>query len=178
LAASEWSPPVNDGDRTLRGRVIVLESRSRSSASPFAQVQLYVELENYSSVMREPIQVYFDPAGLSFEVLDADGKSIPTSPTGGSGARIPPCSVVLPHDSSIRLRANPPGWGRGESQELVLPLLPWERQYWRLPPDREYHLVGKWKLAAPAETSADGRAAWNGELSFPKTRIQASAKRR
>jgi hypothetical protein len=174
IAASDWSEAVESHDRLLRARVMVLEGRSRAYAGPDAEVLLYVEIENANSAWGKPLKVYFDPgAGLKFEVLDADGKPIPTSPTGGSGGDVGPDWIAIPYDSSVRLRANPGGWGRGKNTDLVLPLRPWQSQYWRLPADGEYYLQGTLKISPPTEDDIERIDDWRGELKFPKTKIAA-----
>ena len=174
IAASDWSESVASHDRFLRARVLVLEGRSRAYAGPDAEVLLYVEIENANGAWGKPLKVYFDPgAGLKFEVLDADGKPIPASPTGGSGGDVGPGWITIPYDSSVRLRANPGGWGRGKSTDLVLPLRPWQQQYWRLPPDGEYYLQGTLKISPPSEDNIEHIDDWRGELKFPKTKITA-----
>jgi hypothetical protein len=174
IAVSEWSESVESHDRFLRARVLVLEGRSRAYAGPDAEVLLYVEIENANGAWGKPLNVYFDPAkGLNFEVLDADGKPIATSPTGGSGGDVGAGWFTIPYDSSVRLRANPGGWGRGKSADLVLPLRPWQLQYWRLPADREYYLQGTLKISPPTEDDIQHIDDWRGELKFPKTKITA-----
>jgi hypothetical protein len=173
IAMSDWSEPVENHDRSLRARVLVLEGRSRAYAGPNAEVLLYVEIENANSAWGKPLNVYFDPAkGLNFEVLDADGKSVPHSPSSGSGGDVSTCWITIPYDSSVRLRANPGGWGRGkDSTDLVLPLRPFQGQYWRLPPDKDYFLTGSLKISPPTEDTIQHIDDWRGELKFPKTKI-------
>jgi hypothetical protein len=175
IAISDWSESVENHDRSLRARVLVLEGRSRAYAGPNPEVLVYVEIENANSAWGNPLNVHFDPAkGLNFEVLDADGKSVPRSRTFGSGGDVGKCWITIPYDSSARLRANPGGWGRGkESTDLVLPLRPHQGQYWRLPPDKDYYLTGSLKISPPTEDAIEHVDDWRGELKFPKTKIAA-----
>jgi hypothetical protein len=175
IAISDWSESVESHDRTLRARVLVLEGRSRAYAGPGAEVLVYVEIENTCGAWGNPLRVYFDAEqGLNFEVLDADDNSVPHSPTGGSGGDVHAGWISIPYDSSVRLRANPGGWGRGAGMtDLVLPLRPHQGQYWRLPADKDYYLQGKLKISPPTEDDFEHRDDWRGELKFPKTRISA-----
>ena len=92
IAASDWSESVESHDRSLRARVLVLEGRSRAYAGPDAEVLVYVEIENTNSAWGKPLNVYFDaPKGLNFEVLDANDKPVPHSPTFGSGGDVGTC---------------------------------------------------------------------------------------
>jgi len=174
IASSDWSESVYNHDRSLRARVLILEGRSRAYAGPDAEVLVYVEIENTNSAWGEPLRVYFDPSqGLNFEVLDADQKPVPPSPTGGSGGDVGPCWLTIPYDGSVRLRANPGGWGRGKDTALVLPLRPMQGQYWRLSPEQDYYLTGSLKISPPTDNDIEHIDDWRGELTFPKTKIAA-----
>ena len=81
--------------------------------------------------------------------------------------------ITIPYDSSVRLRVNPGGWGRGKSTDLVLPLRPMQGQYWRLPPEKDYYLTGSLKISPPTEDKIEHFDDWRGELKFPKTKIPA-----
>jgi hypothetical protein len=92
IAVSEWSEEVVNHDHFLRARVLVLEGRSRAYAGPSTEVLVYIEIENANGAWGEPLKVYFDaPSGLNFEVLDAEEKPIPQTPTGGSGGDVGKC---------------------------------------------------------------------------------------
>ena len=173
IAVSDWSESVVSHDRSLRARVLVLEGRSRAYAGPDAEVLVYVEIENTCGSWHDPLKVYFDAKGLSFQVLDDKDKPIPPTPTGGSGGDVGTTWVTIPYDSSVRLRANPGGWGRGKSTDLVLPLRPMQGQYWRLPPDQDYSLSGSLKISPPTKDTFEHSDDWRGELKFPKTKIPA-----
>jgi hypothetical protein len=151
MAVSDWSESVVSHDRSLRARVLVLEGRSLAYAGPDAEVLVYIEIENTCGSWRDPLKVYFDAQGLNFQLLDDADKPIPPKPTAGSGVDVGTSWVTIPYDSSVRLRANPGGWGRGKSTELVLPLRPLQGQSWQLPPDKEYYLTGS-RFPRPQKT--------------------------
>jgi len=177
IAISDWSESVYSHDRSLRARVLVLEGRSRAYAGPDAEVLVYVEIENTNGAWGEPLNVYFDAAnGLNFEVLDADDQPVPRTPTGGSGGDVGACWIAIPYDSSVRLRANPGGWGRGKAKDLVLPLRPLQGQFWQLPPDVDYYLTGSLRISPPTDDDIEHIEDWRGELTFPKTRIVAEVR--
>jgi hypothetical protein len=174
IAVSDWSKSVESHDRSLRARMLVLEGRSRAYAGPDDEVLVYVEIENSNSAWGKPLNVYFDaPKGLNFEVLDANDKPVPHSPTFGSGGDVGSCWITIPYDSSVRLRANPGGWGRGKSTDLVLPLRPMQGQYWRLPPEKDYYITGSLRISPPTEDKIEHFDDWRGVLKFPKTKIPA-----
>jgi len=175
IAVSDWSEPVENHDHFLRARVLVLEGRSRAYAGQGTEVLVYVEIENANGAWGEPLKVHFDaPQGLNFEVLDADEKPVPQTPTGGSGGDVGKCWITIPYDSTVRLRANPGGWGRGNESDVVLPLRPHQGQHWRLPPGKDYYLQGSLKISPPTEDDFEHRDDWRGELKFPKTKIAAA----
>ena len=174
IAISDWSESVYSHDRSIRARVLIMEGRSRAYAGPDAEVLVYIEIENTTGAWGEPLNVYFDPAqGLSFEVLDADEKLVPASPTFGSGGDVGPCWITIPYDGRVRLRANPGGWGRGKDTAVVLPLRPLQGQYWRLSPEQDYYLTGSLRISPTTDDDFEHRDDWRGELALPKTRIAA-----
>src|SRR5262245_23436344 len=121
IAISDWSKSVYSHDRSLRARVLVLEGRSRAYAGHDAEVLVYVEIENTNGSWGKPLNVYFNAdKGLNFEVLDADNKPVLRAPVAGSGGDVATCWITIPYDSSVRLRANPGGWGRGKDTAIVL----------------------------------------------------------
>lgn len=174
IAASEWSKPVESHDRFLRARWLLLEGRSRAYAGPGTEVLLYVELENANGAWGEPLRVYFDAAkGLQFDVIGADGKPVPPSPTGGSGGDVGPGWITIPYDSTVRLRANPGGWGKPADAALALPLRPMQGRYWlfRELPASDLLLTGKLTISPPSEDTIEHRDDWRGTLEFPSTKL-------
>src|SRR5687767_3099116 len=131
IAMSEWSKPVESHDRFLQARWLLMEGRSRAYAGAGKEILLYLELQNANGAWGEPLRVFFNaPEGLKFELLDADGKVVAPSGTGGSGGDVGAGWITLPYDSTVRLRANPGGWGTPSDAFLALPLRPMNGQYW------------------------------------------------
>jgi hypothetical protein len=155
VAIGDWSEPAGG----LRGRLLV--SRGRVLGDGKARETLvYVELQNVADAGEQ--SVYFDPDALACELTDAAGKAVRPSPGGGSGGRPGKTWVTIPFDGSIRLRANPYGFGRAEG--LLIPL---NNTAWHITGDAEYHLSGTLTVTPP-EGKAD---AWKGELKLPKAKV-------
>jgi hypothetical protein len=174
IAISEWSKPVESHDRFLQARWLLLEGRSRAYAGPGKEILLYVELQNANSAWGEPLRIYFDASeGLKFEVLDADGRMVAPSGTFGSGGDVGAGWITLPYDSTVRLRANPGGWGTPPDAFLALPLRPRNGQYWlfREAPAGEHFLAGKLTIAPPTEDTIEHRDDWRGTIEFPKAKL-------
>ncbi len=174
IAASEWSKPVESHDRFLQARWLLLEGRSRAYAGPGKEVLLYVELQNANGAWGEPLRVFFNPSdGLKFELLDADDKVVAPSPTGGSGGDVGAGWITLPYDSTVRLRANPGGWGTPKDAALALPLRPMNGQYWLFKevPKTDHFLAGKLTIAPPTDDTFEHRDDWRGTIEFPKTKL-------
>jgi hypothetical protein len=174
IAMSEWSKPVESHDRFLQARWILQEGRSRAYAGPGKEILLYVELQNANSAWGEPLRVFFNASeGLKFELLDADGKVVAPSGTFGSGGDVGAGWITLPYDSTVRLRANPGGWGTPRDSFLALPLRPMNRQYWlfKEAPSADYFLTGKLTIAPPTDDTFEHRDDWRGVIEFPKTKL-------
>jgi hypothetical protein len=174
IAMSAWSKPVESHDRFLQARWLLMEGRSRAYAGPGKEILLYVELQNANGAWGEPLRVYFNAAeGLKFELLDADGMAVAPSPTGGSGGDVAAGWITLPYDSTVRLRANPGGWGTPADAFLALPLRPMNGQYWlfREAPAEDRFLTGKLRIAPPTADTIEHRDDWRGTIEFPKTKL-------
>jgi len=113
------------------------------------------------------VSIYFDPDALTCELTDADGKVVPQTTAAGSGGRPGKTWVVIPFDSSIRLRVNPFGFGHAEGLLIRL-----NTANWLLKDGADYNLSGTLTVAPP-EGKAD---AWKGELKLPKAKISLKGK--
>lgn len=174
IAMSEWSKPVESHDRFLQARWVLLEGRSRAFAGPGKEILLYVELQNANGAWGEPLRIFFNASeGLKFELLDADGKVIAPTGTRGSGGDVEAGWITLPYDSTVRLRANPGGWGTPSDAIIALPLRPMNGQYWlfREAPAGDIFLTGKLTIAPPTGDTFEHRDDWRGVIEFPKTKL-------
>jgi hypothetical protein len=175
IAASEWSEPVEQHDHSVRGRVIVCEGRSPAYAGEGQEVLVYLELENVTRSWGQPLKLYCDPmGGARYELSDANGRRVPPAPTAGSGGAPAAYWITLPYDSSVRLRANPGGWGTPQNAALALPMRPMAGDYWLIKhgDTNEYFLSATFTVASPKNgaSSAEDRS-WEGTLKMPKVKI-------
>ena len=163
LATGDWSKATNG----LRGRLILAQGGTLGD-SKARETLLYVELENVDRTASGAVSVHFDPDTLKCELTDGDGKAVPQTPVAGSGGRPGRTWVVIPFDSSIRLRANPFGFGRAEG--LLVHLC---TTNWHLKDAAEYHLSGTLTIAPP---DGHGRTdAWKGALKLPPLEVRVPA---
>jgi hypothetical protein len=162
VAVGDWSEA---GDN-LRGRLLIVQGHPRGEGR-IRETAVYVELQNVSDAAGGPINVYFDNR-LTCELRDAADKVVPPVPQAGSGGRPAPTWVPLPYDSSIRLRANPYGFGRPKSDGF---LIPFAGNSWLIAAGDtgEYYLSGTLTVTPP--DGHRGERAWHGTLTFPKMLI-------
>ena len=170
IAMSNWSTPVSN----LRVRMIVAHGRGVNFAGPWPETQFYLEFQNVSG---RDMEFFFDPwNGLRSQLEDAKGKTVSTG-GGGSGSGAGASWIILPYDSTIRLRANMFGYGEKPGDGLNLTLYP--PQAWRIKPGdtNAYFLSGTFTVTTPTNSrpkdlEAD-RVVWSGTLELPKMRILA-----
>jgi len=129
IATSAWSEPLassaegQSGSSAIRGRLLILEGRSSAYAGELPETLVYLELQNVSTGIGSPIELYFDPSGgLRAELLDIHGKPPPQIGTGGNGGFPGSCWISLPYDSTVRLRASWYGYGMPRRAGLKIPL--------------------------------------------------------
>ena len=180
IAVSDWSEPVADSrGYALRGRLLI-SCKERDTA-------VYVELQDASGHVGGSMAVYFDgehghdfrpeyKGGLNCELRDAEGKIVPQSPFAFSGACPNSCWIMMPSDSTVRLRANCFGIGRPKGDGLAISV---PGKYWVIPAGdtRDYFLSGSFTVIPPKErvsfpdfTGLDVQV-WRGTLTFPKMKI-------
>jgi hypothetical protein len=176
IAISDWSKPVGTGDwPQLRGRLMIAQGHSPGHAGAWPETEVYLEFENVSdSIM--PMQIYFDAwRGLRCELRDANGKLLPQSASGGSGGGPAECWITLPHDSTIRVRANMSGYGKPKGSGLLLVLSPGASWDIQAGDTNDYFLCGTFTVTPPSNHVAKdfeaARAEWHGTLEFPKMKI-------
>src|SRR3954447_5932331 len=167
VVVGDWSAPV-DG---LRGRLLVYQGPLREGGTAQTprktrETIVYVELQNVTESGER--NVFFDPDGLKCELLDDAGKAAPRPREGvfGGGGRPGKTWVRLPHDSTLRLRVSPYGYG-GPDHVLVIPT---GLDLWRIPASdtADYFLAGT--FTSQAKDGA-GINVWAGELKLPKAKV-------
>ena len=162
VAVGDWSDTVSE----LRGRLLIVEGRPLGDGR-VRETAVYVELQNVSTAVGQPMNIYFDNR-LSCELRNSTGNIVSPEGSGGSGGRPGPCWVTLPYDSSIRLRANPYGFGRAKGAGFLIPLV---GKSWIIPAGDhgDYSLSGTFTVTPP--DGHDRQHAWSGTLTFPKMAI-------
>lgn len=179
IAISDWSKAVSTSyGQTLRGRLLIAQEHSPAHAGPWLETGVYLELQNISSAVGAPMQIYFDPGrGLRCEVSDANGKAPPLAGGFGSGGGAGACWISLPYDSTIRLRANMYGHGRKERDGLLIQMSPPNMQRWEIQArdTNVYFMSGTFTVTVPANHVAknfdETRSIWSGSLELPKMKI-------
>jgi hypothetical protein len=158
IAVGDWSEPTGlVGVGGLRGRLVITEGRTFKEGRG-VETRVYVEVENSPDGAPRTVDFYFDPAGLTCELVDANGKPVPGARGFGSGGRPGACWVTLPHDSTMRLRVNPYGFGRAKEDGLLIPL---NNAQWLIPAGAtgEFWLSGARGMASAVCRRGHGDAA-------------------
>jgi hypothetical protein len=162
VAVGDWSESA-DG---LRGRLLVDQGPTLGDGKT-RETLVYVELQNVAESGER--NVYFDPDGLKCELLDAAGKAAPRPAEGGggSGGRPGKAWVRLPHDSTLRLRASPYGYGSPDAAGLLFPI---GTDTWLIKAGdaADYFLAGTF---ASRPKDGAGINVWAGELKLPKAKV-------
>jgi hypothetical protein len=161
VAVGGWSEPA-DG---LRGRLVVTQGRTLGDGKA-RETRVYVELQNVGAAGERRLE--FDPDRLKCELTDAAGKAVPQAPAfSRSGGRPGKTLVTLPFDSTLRLRANPYGFGRADGL-----LLPFAADAWLIGAGdkADYYLRGT-LTAPPVLWGGPARAPWAGELKLPPAKV-------
>ena len=98
---------------------------------------------------------------------DLFGWKTQTVPVPGSGGRPGKAWVTLPFDSTLRLRANPYGFGRADADGLLIPL---GSDAWliRAGDTADYFLAGTF---ASVPKDGVGINVWTGEIKLPKAKV-------
>jgi hypothetical protein len=161
VAVGDWSEPA-DG---IRGRLVVTQGRTLGDGKA-RETRVYVELQNVGAAGERRME--FNPYLLKCELVDAAGKAVPQAPafprTGGWPGKT---LVTIPFDSTLRLRANPLGFGRADGL-----LLPFITDGWLIGAgDKADYFLSGTLTAAPVDWNGPGRAPWAGELKLPRAKI-------
>jgi hypothetical protein len=107
---------------------------------------------------------------ITYRVTDADGHDVPTTPMAFSSPVVDPIELVMPHDSSIRFRVGPLGFGIPPDQAALVDLGPYFGRV--LPRDgKTYHLSAVLDIPEVREVRGEPRHRWHGRLDLPRVRI-------
>jgi len=176
LATGDWSDIVEDNDEhstySLRGRLLVYDDKSPDAAN---HARVYLELQNVFKVAWSlPLEVYFNvgdwpKSSLSFALLDAHGKPIPQEDIAIRGRMPDPHHVVLPCDSTIRLRIDLYTLGRttkADGLEIFV-----NNGYWLVRPDATNVVFLSASLTTSDPPKSFGDHVWQGSLHLPAVKI-------
>jgi hypothetical protein len=181
LATGDWSEIVRDSDAharyALRGRLLVYDDQPRSAAS---HARVYLELQNiFEGGWSLPLELYFDlgfPVGrrgdLYFEMRDALDRPLPPQPVSIRSIWTPePYHIILPCDSTVRLRADMYNLGSGSKPD-GLEILVSDGQ-WNIPPNATNDFFLSATLVAPKDRPVPLKYphVWAGTLKLPKVKI-------
>jgi hypothetical protein len=177
IALSAWSDAVScSGDGlayygSVRGRLLVCYGHSPAYGGELPETQVYLELQNVSTALVGPLEIYFDPQnGLQCELLDIHNQPPPATGGGGSGAFPSTCWITLPYDATMRLRVSWYGYGMLQKEGLKLPL--YHELVIRAGNTNNYFLSGTFTVSDPTNhITPPGHHVWQGKLILPKTLI-------
>lgn len=128
-----------------------------------------VELGNVR-VLKNPTLVTVHLKDITYRVTDAEGRDVPTTGLPFSAPVVDPIELVLPHDSSIRFRVGPLGFGIPGDQAALVDLGPYFGRV--LPKDgKAYFLSAVLDVPEVREVRGDRGKLWHGRLDIPRVRI-------
>jgi hypothetical protein len=159
-----WSEAV----KGLRGRLLLAPGDTVNGAGTAV---VYLELQNASDVL-SPMEIYFDPGrALRCEVLDTSGKPIARAGLPADIMTPLPYWIVLPHDSTLRLRVSVSGYGVPKDAGLLIGMPSGD---WLIPPGSRDELFLSVSFASSQAGSADHVHPWTGVLQVPKLKVSTS----
>jgi hypothetical protein len=128
-----------------------------------------LELGNVRA-LKNPTLVTVHLKDLAYRVTDVDGRDVPTTGLPFSSPVVDPIELVLPHDSSIRFRVGPLGFGIPGDQAALVDLGPYFGRV--LPRDgKAYYLSAVLDVPEVREVRGDRGPRWHGRLDIPRVRI-------
>jgi hypothetical protein len=172
------SPPVAGAEQAawseesngLRGRLSVHLSHVINGTGI---IVTHLELSDVSDI-GNPMLVTVPEQSMTFKVTDIDGHELPRVAGAFSGWTFGPYELVLPHDSSIRYRIGPRGWGIPGDQAALVDL--GSSFGWTLPRDgKPYYLHGVLEIPEAENDRSDRGRRWHGRLDLPPVRIPTEA---
>jgi hypothetical protein len=178
VAAGAWSKPVVDNEGfALRGRLVLYDKRYDATRR---DTIVYIELQEASESAARPLQLYGDMGrndfrreylpGLHCELRDKAEKAL--DPVGFPfGGAVPRSQwVILPADSTLRLRASPWGIWRPNARAICSDI----GTLWIIPDDdrKPYYLSGTFTAEVPKDLMppTDDHV-WHGTLLLPPAKI-------
>ena len=166
VATGDWSASV-DG---LRARLLVRFAGTKESGR---DILLYLELQNQSAAVTPVSLFYSDDENCSTTWLltDHQGHPVAKIPIAIRRPVMPPYWIVVPFDSTLRLRAsNGSSVSRTEKGSTSLLLPP--NEFWSFPKSsqEEYSLSCSFEAKSPPEKSGHSNV-WQGKLTIPKVKI-------
>jgi hypothetical protein len=180
VAIGDWSAPV-DG---LRARLLVRFAGTKESGR---EILLYLELQNHSAVIT-PISLFYsddENCSTTWSLTDHKGTPVAKTPIAIRRPVMPPYWIVMPFDSTLRLRASNGSSMSGMEKGLTWLLLP-PSEFWPFPKgsQEEYFLSCSFEakypprnerapvVAALEAVSENGHSnIWQGKLTIPKVKI-------
>lgn len=163
LVVGDWSEAV----KGVRGRLLFSPDRTIHGTGVAA---VYLELQNVSG-SDFPVRIYYDPEHtLRCELLDAFGNPVPGILGNYAHAAVGPYWIVLPIDSSLKMRVSGGGYGGKGGLGICVNPPP----FWVIPEDSsaKYSLSGTFTVPPPKDYK--NYRDWLGTLKLPK--IQVSSK--
>lgn len=158
---ASWSAESNG----LQAR---LTMRRSSIFNGTAIITTYLELKNVASVGSALV---LNEHPLKFTVTDSDGHDVPMSSFNtydSMSVKNPP--LVLPHDSELRFRIGPTGWGVMADQAALLDLgFDFVRQFPHS--GKAYYLEATLELPLQKEDRMGDAMVWHGKLQLPRVLI-------
>jgi hypothetical protein len=190
IAAGNWSESVYYRDSgksgcTIRGRLLLCESPKDQDAA------VYLELQECSDSWGGMVEVYcnmnptealgghpdaqgnerIEKEAAHWEMRDGSGKPVPVAPGGFSGGAPGANWIVLPCDSTMRLRTTVYGGGRLKDGSLSIFFLANE---WIIPPHstHDYYLSCTFTADPPTNhITPPNYEIWKGTLKLPAMKI-------
>jgi hypothetical protein len=180
IAVGDWSKIVRDDERgtkqALRGRLLIYDDQGQSALN---HARVYLEWQNvFEGAWPFPAEVYISMGSfmgggscdLFFEMRDALGRPIPPELVPRSGTGPYPYHVMLPCDSTIRLRVD--DYVRGSPSEpdgLVISVCGGR---WVVRPNATNDFFLSATLTAPkVQPTPFKYHVWQWTLNLPKVRI-------
>jgi hypothetical protein len=166
VATGDWSASV-DG---LRARLLVRFAGTKESGR---EVLLYLDLQNHSAAIT-PISLFYSDdnnCSTTWSLTDRKGTPVAKTPIAVRRPTMPPYWIVVPFDSTLRLRAsNGSSVSRTEKGSTSLLLPP--NAFWSFPKSsqEEYFLSCSFEAKSPPEESGHSNI-WQGKLTIPKVKI-------